>query len=38
MEAMSINVLATARNAGMPFYFSGREKARIVWNGLVLID
>jgi len=38
MEAMSINVLATARNAGMPFYFSGREEARIVWNGLVLID
>jgi predicted metal-binding protein len=38
MEAMSINVLATARNAGMPFYFSGKEKARIVWNGIVLID
>lgn len=38
MEAMSINVLATARNAGMPFYFSGKEEGRIVWNGLVLVD
>lgn len=38
MEAMSINVLATASNAGMPFYFSGKEKGAIVWNGLVLID
>lgn len=37
MEAMSINVLATARNAGMPFYFSGKEEGRIVWNGLVLL-
>jgi predicted metal-binding protein len=38
MEAMSINVLATARNAGMPFHFSGNEEGRITWNGVVLVD
>lgn len=38
MEAMSINVLATAANAGLPFYFSGRDEAFVTWNGLVLVD
>lgn len=38
MEAMSINVLKTAENAGMPFYFSGHDEKYVIWNGIVLID
>lgn len=38
LEAMSINVLATARNAGLPFYFSGKEEDRITWNAVLLVD
>lgn len=38
MEAMSINVLATAENAGLPFYFSGKDEDYVTWNGIVLIN
>ncbi|MDW5561758.1 MAG: DUF2284 domain-containing protein [Methanomassiliicoccus sp.] len=36
MEAMSIDVLLTAQNAGLPFEMPPRD--RPVWNGLVLVD
>jgi predicted metal-binding protein len=38
LEAMSINVLATAANAGLPFYFSGAEERFVTWNAIVLVD
>jgi predicted metal-binding protein len=38
MEGMSINVLKTAENAGMPFYFSGKDEKYVIWNGVVLLD
>ncbi len=35
MEAMSIDAMTTAENAGLPFQIPLRDK--IVWNGLILI-
>jgi len=35
MEAMSIDALRTAENAGLPFHIPLKDK--IVWNGLVLV-
>lgn len=35
MEAVGIDVFETAKNAGLPFDFSVKDKA--VWNGLVLV-
>jgi predicted metal-binding protein len=36
MEAMGIDAVQTARNAGLPFDIPAKDK--IVWNGLVLVD
>ena len=38
LEAMSINVVQTAQNAGLPFHFSGKEEGYVIWNGILLID
>lgn len=38
LEAMSVNVLATAANAGLPFYFSGANERYVTWNAIVLVD
>jgi len=38
LEAMSVNVLATAANAGLPFYFSGADERYVTWNAIVLVD
>jgi len=35
MEAMSIDALRTAENAGLPFHIPLKDK--IVWNGLILV-
>ena len=35
MEAMSIDALRTAENAGLPFHIPLQDK--IVWNGLILV-
>jgi predicted metal-binding protein len=35
MEAMGIDALRTAENAGLPFHIPLKDK--IVWNGLVLV-
>jgi hypothetical protein len=33
-----VNVLATAANAGLPFYFSGADERYVTWNAIVLVD
>jgi predicted metal-binding protein len=38
LEAMSVNVLATAANAGLPFYFSGKDEGYVTWNAILLVD
>jgi predicted metal-binding protein len=36
MEAMGIDAVQTARNAGLPFDIPAKDK--VVWNGLVLVN
>jgi predicted metal-binding protein len=38
LEAMSVNVLQTAANAGLPFYFSGLDERYVTWNAILLVD
>jgi predicted metal-binding protein len=38
LEAMSVNVLATAANAGLPFYFSGLDERYVTWNAILLVE
>ena len=38
LEAMSVNVLKTAENAGLPFYFTGKDQRFVIWNGILLVD
>ena len=38
LEAMSVNVLATAEKAGLPFYFSGKDERYVTWNAILLVD
>ncbi len=38
LEGMSINVIKTADNAGMPFEFTGKTEGYVTWNGIVLLE
>ncbi len=38
LEAMSINVVQTAENAGIPFEFTGQDEGYVTWNGILLLE